>query len=180
TLLGDELRRSPRVEIWLGATVCDFDLDRDAGRLVAITARDLAGRSLRIRAGQFILAAGTIETTRLLLLLDAASGGRAFGSCNALGRYFQDHLKADVATISRRDPGATNRLFGYRFVDGTRRDLHLELAQPAQQRDRVASAFAYVAMDLAESPLSDIKALAQGVQRRELDVRTMRRASCNF
>src|SRR5690606_24711783 len=33
TLLGDELRRSEAIDIWLGATVCGFELDRDAGRL---------------------------------------------------------------------------------------------------------------------------------------------------
>lgn len=180
TLIGDELRRSASIGIWLGATVCGFELDREAGRLVAITARTLAGRELRVRAERFVFAAGTIETTRLLLLLDAATDGRAFDRCRVLGRYFQDHLKAQVATISRRDPATTNRLFGYRFVDGTRRDLHLELAQAAQRRDGVASAFAYVAMDLAQSPLSDIKKLAHGFQRRELDVGAARRASRNL
>jgi len=177
TLLDDELRKSKAVDIWLGATVCDFEVEREGGRLLGIVARSFTGQEVRVRADRFIFAAGTIETTRLLLLLDAASGQRAFERCMVLGRYFQDHLKAEVATIGRRDPVATNRLFGYRYVGGTRRDLHLELSQPAQKRDRVASAFMYVAMDLAESPLSDIRKLAQGLQRRELDIKAVGRAS---
>lgn len=180
TLLREELQRSKTIDIWLGATVCDFELDRERGRLVGIKARNFTGQELQVRAERFVLAAGTIETTRLLLLLDAASDQRAFARCEVLGRYFQDHLKAEVATISRGDAMATNRLFGYRFVDGTRRDLHLELSQPAQRRDRVASAFAYVAMDLAESPLSDIKKLAQGFQRREVDFMAAGRALQNL
>lgn len=180
TLLADEMRSLQTLEIWLDATVCDFELDRETGRLAGVTARGLSAHTLQVNAERFVFAAGTIETTRLLLLLDEASEERAFEGCNVLGRYFQDHLKAEVATIGRRNPTLTNRLFGYRFVDGTRRDLHLELSHAAQERDRVASAFVYVAMDLAESPLSDIKRLAQGLQRREFDVKAMGRASRNI
>lgn len=179
TLLEGELASQKNLEIWLDATVCGFELDRAGGRLAAITARNFGGGELMVRADQFIVAAGTIESTRLLLLLDAASEHRAFAGCAALGRYFQDHLKAEVATISRRNAYESNRLFAYRFVDGTRRDLHLELAAPAQEEDEVASAFAYVSMDLAESPLAGVKKLAQGLQRREVDWRDVGRVSRN-
>ena len=180
TVLADDLRNLPGVEIWLGATVCDFELDRAAGCLSAITARSLGGKTLTVRANDFVIAAGTIETTRLLLLLDRISEGHAFRRCRVLGRYFQDHLKAEVATIGRGDPSATNRLFGYRFVNSVRRDLHLELSKSAQHDDAVASAFAYVAMDIAESPLADIKRLAQGLQRGRVDPGDIWRLSRNL
>lgn len=179
TILRDQLRRMPGIEIWLDATVCGFELDRAGGRLRAVTACNLHGRKLTVEAEHFVLTAGTIETTRLLLLLDRASGERAFGRCDALGRYFQDHLKAEIATIDRRDPVRTNALFGYRFVHAIRRDLHLELSQAAQRKDAVASAFVYVSMDVEQGPLADVKKLAHGLQRRELDVRAMQRVARN-
>ncbi|PWK76862.1 FAD-dependent oxidoreductase [Aminobacter sp. AP02] len=174
TLLRNELKNQKNLEIWLGATVCDFHLDRASGRLNAITARDFGNKRLTVRADRFVFAAGTIETTRLLLLLDAASDGQAFSRCKVLGRYFQDHLKAEVATISRKDPVATNRLFAYRFVNSTRRDLHLELSQARQRQDQAASAFVYVAMDLAQSPLADLKRIAHGLQQRKVELRDVR------
>jgi choline dehydrogenase-like flavoprotein len=180
TVLKDELKDLENLQIWLGATVCDFKLDSATGRLRGIVARNFSGKRLEVDADQFVIAAGTIESTRLLLLLNAASEGNAFRSCKALGRYFQDHLKAEVATISRRDPVLTNRIFGYRFLDSTRRDLHLELTEAAQREDAVASAFAYVAMDLTESPLGYVKKLAQGVQRRQLDPEDLWQASRNL
>lgn len=179
TILKNELRQMANIEIWLDATVCKFELDHDAGRLKSVTATNLSGRTLTVTADQFVLTAGTIESTRLLLLLDRASEKRAFRQCDALGRYFQDHLKAEVATISRHDPVRTNTLFGYRFVHATRRDLHLELSHAAQQNDAVASAFVYVAMDLENSALGDVKRLAHGLQRRELDVAAMQRVAGN-
>ena len=180
TLLRDDLKNLKGMEIWVGATVCEFELDRQGGRLRAITARSLRGKELTVRADHFVIAAGTIETTRLLLLLDRASDQHAFRRCKVLGRYFQDHLKAEVATISRRNPVATNRLFGYQFVNSTRRDLHLELSKAAQREDAVASAFAYVSMDLAESPLGHVKRLAHGLQRREVHLGDLRRVSKNL
>lgn len=180
TALAEDLKNLPGLEIWLGATVCDFELDKAAGRLSAITARSLSGYTLTVRARDFVIAAGTIETTRLLLLLDRVSDGYAFRRCRVLGRYFQDHLKAEVATIGRGDPSTTNRLFGYRFVNSVRRDLHLELSKSAQRDDAVSSAFAYVAMDIAESPLADIKRLAQGLQRGRVDPGDVWRVSRNI
>lgn len=179
TTLRNELQQLKNIQIWLGATVCDFELDREAGRVTAITAREFGGRKLTVRADRFVFAAGSIETTRLLLLLDAASNGQAFRRCKVLGRYFQDHLKAEVATISRSDPVATNNLFAYRFVKSTRRDLHLELSQAMQRKDKAASAFVYVAMDLDHGPLADLKRVAHGLQRRQVDLAGMGRVLKN-
>ena len=164
TALGREIRDSPYLTVVLHATVVDFSLDRERGRLTAITAKSLTQRTLTIKADEFTIAAGSIESTRLLLLLDAASNDQAFARTNALGRYFQDHLKAEVATVDRRRPQLTNHLFGYRFVKGSLRDPHLVLSHEAQQRERVGSGFVYVSMGLANSGLQIIKSIAHGVQ----------------
>ncbi|MBE7184192.1 MAG: GMC family oxidoreductase [Methylobacterium mesophilicum] len=180
TLLRGELKGNGNIEIWLDATVTDFRLDRANGRLEALVARSLSGKQLFARARHFVVAAGTIETTRLLLLLDRASEERAFARTDALGRFFQDHLKAEVATIDRSDPVATNRLFAYRFVNGTRRDLHLDLSASAQKADKVSGAFAYISMDLAESALASIKKVAHGLQRRQLRLADVGQASTHL
>lgn len=162
-----ELERLPNLDIWLDATVVDFTLDSERGQLESVRAQNFKGRTLNVQAEQFVVAAGAIESTRLLLWLDARSNNRAFAGCRALGRYFQDHLKADVATISRQDQDLSNRLFGYHFVNGTRRSLHLDLTPAAQERDQSGSAFVYAAMDLSESRLERIKRVARGLQNRQ-------------
>lgn len=171
TLWRSALKRLDTLEVWLGATVTAFDLDRQSGRLQGVVARGLAGRSLRVRAEQFILAAGTIETTRLLLWLDRQSDEHAFARTRVLGRYFQDHLKAEVATIGRRNKVESNRLFGYHFTHGTRRSLHLDFSQEAQRQTGVSSAFVYAAMDLSASKLSHIKTMARSLQRGQISLK---------
>lgn len=168
-VLADDIEALEGLEIWLDATVTDFELDARSGRISAVTARSLNDRRLTVRADEFVFAAGTIETTRLLLWLDALSGQRAFERTQVLGRYFQDHLNVDLGAISRREPEITNRLFGYHFSGSTRRSLHLELSPLAQREDKVASAFVYVHMNLEGSVLETVKKMARGLQRREFN-----------
>jgi choline dehydrogenase-like flavoprotein len=170
-ILEAELSRSATVDIWFEATVCEFGFDRVQGRLDRVVARNFAGKSLEVAATEFVVAAGTIETTRLLLLMDAAADGRIFGRHNVLGHYFQDHLKVEAATINRRTSPAANRRFAYRFIDSTRRDLHLDLAHRAQVDAGAASAFAYIAMDIGNSPLAVVKRIVQGLQRGQVETR---------
>jgi Choline dehydrogenase and related flavoproteins len=163
-----EVAHLRNLEVWLGATVCGFELDRDSGRLARVTARDFGDHRLTVTADEFVLAAGSIETTRLLLLLDASSDERAFAGCNALGRYFQEHARAVVGKVRPLDPVKTNRLFGYRFVGRTRRNLHLELTPAIQQAEGVASAYAEVALDLLpQSPLGIARDLRRDLQKRQ-------------
>lgn len=166
-----ELEAQDGIEIWLGATVTDFRLDTERGRLGEVEARDLSGKTIRVRAERFIIAAGTIESTRLLLWLDAQSNRRAFASTPTLGHYFQDHIKCEVATISREHQALSNRLFAYHYLDGTRRSLHLDLTTGAQEQDGGTSAFAYAAMDLSQSSLHLVKSVVRGLQSGHLRAR---------
>ncbi|MHA6731516.1 GMC oxidoreductase [Devosia sp. A369] len=174
--LGREIRSSLNLTVVLHASVVDFALDRDQGRLQAVSARSLSGATLTVRADEFTIAAGTIESTRLLLALDASSDDRAFARTDALGRYFQDHLKAEIAVVDRQRAELTNHMLGGRFIKGTRRDLHLELSRSAQVADNVSSGFVHVSVDKPDSGLAVVKALAHGLQHGRMEARQVRRA----
>ena len=73
-----------------------------------VEARDLDGRQVEIECGAVVLAAGTIETLRLLLL----SGVDA-------GHGFEDHAFADVARVTGR-ARAFQDTYGMRIHDGLR------------------------------------------------------------
>ena len=133
------IQRNP--EIWLNATACDLAFDVAAGRLTAVKAKSTNGRRLTVMADWFIVAAGTLETTRLLLQLDELTGGRAFSGCDALGRYFTDHLKLEAGRIQPLDGMRTNLAFGYHIRGSTRRGLHLETTASAQREDQAASGY---------------------------------------
>jgi len=175
-LLRKQLARLRNLEIWTNAAAFDFELDEELGRVTGIRARAPDNsRMLTVRAKDFVLAAGTIETTRLLLLLDRASGERAFARCKVLGRYFQEHLKAEVGVLNPVNRKRTSQLFSYHVSRGTRRSVYLELTPDAQRTNRIASAYLTVRLDFPlHSPLGRISKSALGQPRG--DVRQFRRA----
>jgi choline dehydrogenase-like flavoprotein len=151
TLLADFIQNDVETEVWLNATVTEFELSRETGYLQAVTARDKNGRTLRAEAKFFVIAAGAIESTRLLLVLDAANDGRVFESCTALGGYFHDHISAPLAEFVPTNFRRFNYAFGHRFVGTTMRSTRLELTASAQIRDNVACAYGQVSMDTSSA-----------------------------
>ncbi len=147
-LLDAELRAPDGPAVWLHATATDFALDGD--RLRGVTARAPDGSTLRVGARQCVIAAGAIESTRLLLLADRQHGGRIDGGHGLLGRYFHDHLSVVVAALEPVDRRALNRLLGFRFErGGAMRNLRFELAADTPLRARLPASFAHVGFESA-------------------------------
>lgn len=163
--LRTQLQRQGQIEVWLNASACDLALDRERGRLAGVTAASPNGRRLEVRARTFFFAAGTFETTRLALYLDRLGDGHAFAGCDALGRFFQDHLRVELGQIAVIDPFLTNRLFGQRLAKTTRRSVHFELSPAAQAQDGIASAYIDIRMAPAPgSPLEALRSLGRRLQ----------------
>ena len=151
--LRGRIQSDPKLSVWLNATVCGFDLDRDEGRISRVQARSPSGNVLTVSAEKLILACGTLESTRLLLWLDRLSDGRAFAGCSVLGRYFNDHLALQVGRVRLPYGHLTNRIFGYHIGGRTRRSLHLETTARAQRQDRSASGFVTIRPEFREGSL---------------------------
>jgi choline dehydrogenase-like flavoprotein len=164
-ILKDQLANHPLAHIWTDATVSEFTVDRWSRRLLSIHCDDGAGHALDVQAEHFVLAAGTLESTRLLLLLDRCGEGRIFSSCDALGHYFQDHLDAPVGRLVVRDPDRFDRLLAPRYRGLQRRSPHIELTDTAQRDERVASAFVHMTADLSQNEtLGTIKRLGKRLE----------------
>ena len=136
-----DIKTRANLDIWLGATVSSFVFDPHNGRLRSIVAIDRHGHSLTVTADEFLIAAGALESTRLLLVADRDSGGMFCRDGDALGHYFNDHLGLDVATVRPKDPRRTNLAFADRWTLGASRHLHFELTPSAQQAGQIGSAY---------------------------------------
>jgi choline dehydrogenase-like flavoprotein len=165
--LKTSLQRHRDLEIWINGTACDFALDRDSERLTAVVALSMNWKRLTVSAETFFFAAGTLETTRLVLLLDALSEGHAFRRCTVLGRYFHDHLSVQAGVVRPLDRFGTNRLLGYRLIGSTQRRIHFELTPAAQEADAVASAYLDIRMSFPQaSPFFALRGVARSLQGR--------------
>ena len=143
TLLRQEIERSDGPEIWLGATVVDFILQAD-GRFSAAVSKNMNGRSLRIGARHAIVAAGAIESTRLLLLMDLRHDERIFKPHSVLGHYFYDHISLQTADVQVDDARALNRIIGFRFEGRTMRNLRFAPTAIFRKKNDLPNAFLHI------------------------------------
>ncbi|MEN3794745.1 GMC oxidoreductase [Fulvimarina sp. MAC3] len=166
-----KLARFRDIEVWTGATVLGAELDADKERIAAISARSNTGRRLSVQAEYFILAAGGIETTRLLLQIHAESGGRVFEGCDALGRYFHDHLDLCVHRFGHEETRAINLALTPAYEGRHRRSLQFEMSAALQASERVASMFFHVTADTTANPtLETLREVKRLVERRQVTV----------
>jgi choline dehydrogenase-like flavoprotein len=160
-----EIERLENLEIWLGATASHFDFDLDS-RITALSAINHAGKTLRVMATEYLISAGTLETTRLLLLADRQSNGSISRDCDALGRYFNDHLGMNAATVRPRDNTLANRILNDRIRSNSQRHLHFELRPEVQKKHGIGSAYFEIGSNLPESSaLIKAKEVAQRLKR---------------
>jgi hypothetical protein len=104
-LLNREISAETGPEVWLEATAIRFAFAPNC-RLSQVVAEAPDGCRLTVVAGEVAIAAGAIESTRLLLLANHAAGDRLFAPDDVLGRYFHDNLSVRVAEI---EPTARTR-----------------------------------------------------------------------
>jgi choline dehydrogenase-like flavoprotein len=100
----ERIEQSERITVFLNSPVVDLDLER--GSAVEGVVVHGPGGTSRIRAGQVILAAGGVETTRLLLAVQKRRPDLFGGIGGPLGRYYMGHISGKIANIVFSDPEA--------------------------------------------------------------------------
>jgi choline dehydrogenase-like flavoprotein len=97
---GHRLDASPHVRVLLHANVTELRLAADGRRLEQLAVRTLAGGAFTVRPRACVLAAGGLETPRLLLASRGAAHPRGVGNTHDLvGRYYMCHLAGTLGTV---------------------------------------------------------------------------------
>jgi choline dehydrogenase-like flavoprotein len=131
---GKEVLASRTTTVYLHAQATELVLSAARDRIEAVLVRTAAGRTFRFEAEHFIVATGTVETSRLLL---ASRSVAPEGVGNAFGRVgfgFHDHLTMPAATLTGE--ARTRLLHEFRpWVFGpTLHSLKLEASAELRQR----------------------------------------------
>jgi len=136
---GDYLRsaaaKSDTLRVVLNAPLVRF-IERDGGG--SVEAGEIAlqnGRRARVRAQRYVLAAGGIETPRLLLNSNSARQAGIGNDRDVVGRYLSTHPKANVASLILDKAVSTNHpLFTDRSLDGGLMRFGVGLCDAVQRR----------------------------------------------
>lgn len=133
------------LHVWINSTVISIQSSSVGkyNRINTLTAKSPNGKKLHVTAEIFVICAGALETTRLLLEHDQLTGGSITSAGAPLGEYFSDHLSVTCGRFRIMDWSCFNKSIGPIFDRGLMRTPRLELTAPVQDSRALASAFAH-------------------------------------
>jgi choline dehydrogenase-like flavoprotein len=129
-MYADAIRHDERLLVLAGHTVVGF---RGAGsRVRGVVVRNARGSSAEVPADRIVIAAGTIETVRLLMAAAQDPAWRCpWKSNRMLGLRFQDHLGGRLGIVSPTDQKALVRVFATLYWGGHKFQPKLRVSESA-------------------------------------------------
>jgi choline dehydrogenase-like flavoprotein len=113
-----ELRRSPTVRVLSGLTCVAIESLPGSQTADRLACRTPGGRSVTVKAQHFVVAAGGLQSTRLLMNSEAPAGGQLGNHSGHLGRWYMAHLEGMIADIEFSTPPRATSFRYERDVDG--------------------------------------------------------------
>jgi len=158
--IGRELLRHPRAKIYLHAQVAELLLAPARDRIEAVLVRTLTGRTFRFEAEHVILAAGTVETSRLLLSSRSIDPEGVGNAHDQVGRNFHDHLTLPAAIIHRAARRTLLTQLRPWVFGGTQHSIKLEAGPQLRERLSLNPVLAHLTFEEKEgSGLSIVRDL---------------------
>ena len=142
---GKKIKKSNSVTLYVNANVSSYDVDTSnegAPRLESVTAFNASKtKQVKVNSRYFIICAGALESTRLILEIDEILNGKIKQSGAPLGQYFSDHLSINCGQVEVHDHSAFLKLIAPRFIDGVMLTSRFELSESTQQSIPMVSGF---------------------------------------
>ncbi|WP_084251829.1 GMC oxidoreductase [Bradyrhizobium sp. AT1] len=99
TIHSEELAKNPKLDLRTHATLTGIDFS-ESGRVQAINiTHSKTGERIRLRIDTLVIAAGGLESARLLLATQRSCPSRFGGEDGPLGRTYMGHLVGEIADI---------------------------------------------------------------------------------
>lgn len=134
------LTRSTRQTLIADLTLTGINFSDNGEQVTSLETRDRSGKRFTVLAGQYVLAMGGLENTRMLLIA-AERNAQAWIPRTPLGKYYMDHPKTTCGRIELAQDVNWRRLVGRHAVPNGRRQLLFRLSPEAQHRERLLNAY---------------------------------------
>ena len=137
----NRLEASKSATILVGAAVTRIDCADEGARCVGVTARTAQG-DIRIGARRTVIAAGGLETARLLLASNQAISCGLGNQRDLVGRYYQGHVEGEVGEIQFNAAPEDVRLDYQRTSEGIYVRRYIWLSPEVQRREQLCGLIA--------------------------------------
>lgn len=135
-----------KLSIYLNAVCTSFQARASDGGLSSISeieAKTVTGNAIKVQAKQIVIAAGAIESARILLELRKSSTTPVVSETAAIGCYLADHLSCRIADVNGADAKKIAVRFGPRFKGGLLRSFRFLEKTPLPHSPRWFAHFIY-------------------------------------
>jgi choline dehydrogenase-like flavoprotein len=160
--VGRECLAHPRIRLFTHANVAA--LHGEGERITSARVLDYKGRFFEVRADQFVVAAGAIESSRLLL-----ASAHVPNEYDQLGRFFHDHLSLHAAVLPT---AARSRIFdrlGPFFVNGVLHTCRMEATSELQREQGLLAVMAhFIVQEPEDSGIEAVRNVLVSIQRGNL------------
>lgn len=135
TEFGERLRNADNVRIILHANVLKLHTEASGQRIERVEASSLKDNRFTVKAGTVILAAGGLESTRLLMVSDDVHTNGLGNAHDQLGRYYLSHISGDLGEI-RFEPRDRRVIWQYQKArDGVYVKRNLRVREAVQRHE---------------------------------------------
>lgn len=163
-LLKNELIANPKITIYVNANLIQLKFENN--RVTAAEAVSLNENKVIVSGESFIIAAGAIETTRILLQYFSQFEKNNETAKFFIGEDFSDHLSVNVASLRIKNRKVFNKIFGYQFVKkGGMRNLRFEMSAQSNLRGKIPPHFFHVSFVVSqESGFNALREVLRNLQ----------------
>ncbi|MEM9776325.1 MAG: GMC oxidoreductase [Chloroflexota bacterium] len=113
------LKESKNISLYYYAFAQEVVPSSGDNHIETVKVRNLSGASFQIQASTVILAGGTVENSRLLLLSQANSENGVGNAHDNVGRYYMDHPRTEGKSTVHINKNNLNWKAIYRYLDET-------------------------------------------------------------
>ncbi len=144
--------RAARSMVVLVNTTCTQLVSDGSGRIVEAACATLADARLRVKAGKFVLACGSIEVFRLLANSPAPAGHALGDAGGMLGRCLMNHIEGTVGRLVLDRPDRRISWGFERSEEGVYRRRRITIHPSAQRRRKTLNFVARLHHELVADP----------------------------
>lgn len=140
-----ELQDSKNIRLVTGLTCTEIVCAPGESRVEHLECRTLDGITTQIRGRRYVLAAGGLEGTRLLLASSGPNGTALGNHSDHLGRWYMSHIEGVISNVHFTTPPRLT-LFGFeRDIDGVYVRRRLSFSREFQHERQLPNIVAWLA-----------------------------------
>jgi choline dehydrogenase-like flavoprotein len=142
----NQVRVAMPPRVFFNALVVSWALDageKGVSRITSVVAVSRNHKQIEVNSKKFVIAAGAIESARILLEINESTSQPVVRPTAAVGCYLADHLSMAIAAVSPEGLGQAVDLFGPRFSGSWMRSFRFLEVNPPQNSLRAFAHFIY-------------------------------------